>query len=65
MEPKVWWASKLMWLGLVEAAFGIYDLVKDGSVTGDDWEAIVKIVGGILVIVFRGVTHTGIANRVL
>lgn len=54
-----------MWVGIIEAAFGVYDLVKDGNVTGDDWEAIVKIVGGILVIVFRAVTNNGIANRVI
>lgn len=63
MEPKPWWASKLIWTGSIEVAFGIWELAKDGQITDADFQAILLIVAGFATIVFRAFTARGLANR--
>ena len=65
MEPKVWWTSKLMWLALLEAIYGIYDLAKDGQITEADWQAGLVLLAALATAVFRSVTAAPIANKVL
>jgi len=62
MEPKLWWKSKVMWVGLIEVLIGVLGLVAPflgGKIYTP--EAFVLLGVGVLTIVLRKLTDTPIA----
>lgn len=65
MTPKPWWASKLIWLSIIEGFYGIWDMVADGKVSMEDWNGILLLVGATLTVIFRAWTDRPLAPRLL
>jgi hypothetical protein len=54
---KAWYASKTVWLGILEILIGILDAVATFLATGDlSSTALVTLTSGILTIVLRKLT---------
>lgn len=60
MDAKPWWTSKLMWLAIVEAIFGVVDLFADGKITSQDWDAGLVLLGAAATAIFRAFTSQAV-----
>ncbi len=65
VEPKPWWQSKLNWVGIGLLAASTLEFLAKDEMTPDWLDKILLAAAGILVIIFRSVTTSPIANRML
>lgn len=60
VPTKKWYTSKLFWLGVLQVALGILELVRDGLASGEGWLSMGL---GALTVVLRYVTTQPITFR--
>tara|TARA_R100000501_G_C2566035_1_gene74777 strand:- start:348 stop:527 length:180 start_codon:yes stop_codon:yes gene_type:complete len=56
-QVKKWYASKTLWVGLVEAVFGILQFIEANPEVGT-----AALVAGVLTIALRFMTKSGLAK---
>lgn len=58
---KNWWASKTVWLGILELAIGGLSLLADSQFTRGDAKAVLLATAGILTVILRFLTYRPMA----
>jgi hypothetical protein len=63
--PKPWWRSRTVWLGLLELAIGLCDLLADSGLTGGSADGALLAAAGALTVLFRYLTDQPIDRPAL